>query len=128
MSEFKERVINMIMSIPYGHIFSYGQIATYVGVPRAARQVGWIMRSVETKVDLPWWRVVNNSGRITIKGNIYNDQPLQKKLLEAEGVIIADDFTLDINKYRYILSEEELKKLNLNDSYIKTIHEKYFPT
>lgn len=128
MSEFKHRVINVIKSVPYGHVMSYGQVATYVGVPRGARQVGWIMRSVETKEDLPWWRILNNAGRITIKGNLYNNQPLQKKLLESEGIVVSEDLTMDINKYRYIPSDEEFKKLHLDDEYIKKIREKYFRT
>ncbi len=126
MSQFKERVIKVIRMIPTGKVMSYGQVALYVGVPRAARQVGWIMRSVETKVDMPWWRVLNNAGRLTIKGNIYNDQPLQKKLLEPEGIVISDDYELDIKKYRFIPTEKQLKEMELDARYIKMVQEKYF--
>lgn len=126
MSQFKDRVVKIIRLVPRGKVVSYGQVALYVGVPRAARQVGWIMRSLETKVDMPWWRVVNNAGRITIKGNFYNDPPLQKKLLEAEGIPIAEDYTFDIKKYRFHPSSELLKEMELEDEYIKMLHEKYF--
>ena len=127
-SEFKERVIKVIRLVPYGKVVSYGQVAVYVGIPRAARQVGRTMHNLEGKVTLPWWRVVNNSGRITIKGNLYNDQELQRKLLKAEGIPVSDDFTFDISKYRFHPSTKLLKEMELDDEYIKMLHERYFPT
>src|SRR4051812_746362 len=118
MSEFKERMIAVIRSIPPGHVMSYGQVAAYMGIPRAARQVGWTLRSIESSVNLPWWRVLNNSGRISIDGNLYNDKHIQRKLLEAEGIIILDNYTLDINKYRFIPSDKALQQMQLDAEYI----------
>lgn len=126
MSRFKDRVIKIVRLIPSGKVASYGQIALYVGVPRAARQVGWILRSIETKVDLPWWRIINNAGRITIKGNKYNNQDLQKKLLLSEGIVISDEYTLDINQYRFLPHADLLKKIELKEDYIKVLLKKYF--
>jgi methylated-DNA-protein-cysteine methyltransferase-like protein len=128
MSEFKERIVYIINSIPFGKVMSYGQIAVYIGAPRAARQVGWTMRQMEGEVDLPWWRVINNEGIISIKGNLQNDKVLQKKLLEAEGIEVSDDFILDIKKYRYIAPDEVLKQLQLDEAYIKMLHTKFFRT
>jgi methylated-DNA-protein-cysteine methyltransferase-like protein len=53
MTEFQEAVARTVRLIPSGKLMSYGQIAVYVGVPRGARIVGWLMRSMETKVDIP---------------------------------------------------------------------------
>ncbi len=105
---------------------SYGQVAAYIGVPRGARQVGWTLRSIESTVDLPWWRVINNSGRISIDGNLYNDKHVQRKLLAAEGISILENFTLDINQYRFIPSDAQLKKMQLDEAYIKILHTKFF--
>jgi len=63
-STFTQKVIQVIKSIPYSKVVSYGQVAAYVGVPRASLQVGWILRSIKDSNSLPWWRVVNNKGRI----------------------------------------------------------------
>ena len=87
--------------MPPGKVVSYGQVAAYAGTPRAARQVGWAMRSLEGAPDFPWWRVLNNAGRITIKGNQFATARMQKELLEAEGVQVGQDFTLDMSRYRY---------------------------
>lgn len=101
MSKFKEALIKIVRSVPEGKVVSYGQVALYAGLPRAARQVGWVLRGIETSVDLPWWRVINNEGKITIKGNKYHDKELQKRLLQAEGVPVSDSYEVDIEKYRF---------------------------
>ncbi|HSX09060.1 MAG TPA: MGMT family protein [Candidatus Saccharimonadales bacterium] len=115
MSQFKERVINVIRQIPRGKVVSYGQVAAYVGMPRAARQIGWTMSKLGN-VDLPWWRVVNNAGKITFRGSLYNDKALQKKLLEAEGIPVADDYTFDIEKYRFSPNPKQLQKMELDEA------------
>jgi methylated-DNA-protein-cysteine methyltransferase related protein len=125
-SPFKEKVIEVIRFIPPGKVVSYGQVAAYIGAPRAARQVGWILRGIENSVDFPWWRVVNNAGRISISGNFNADKRLQKKLLEAEGVIVLENFTLDIDQHRYVADDKTLRKLKLPEEYIRMLHEKYF--
>jgi methylated-DNA-protein-cysteine methyltransferase related protein len=125
MSPFKAKVIEIVKIVPYGKVVSYGQVALYAGVPRAARQVGWILNSLEDEISLPWWRVINNKGYISIKGNRHNDRSLQKKLLEQEGIIVQEDFTLDIEHYRFILSEKQARQLQLNDLYIEKILAKY---
>jgi len=84
-------------------VASYGQIALYAGKPRAAREVGWILNQSESQpgVQIPWWRVINNAGRISIKGSRFNTPQVQMKLLRSEGVEVADNLCLDIEKYRW---------------------------
>lgn len=119
-SQFKQKVITFVSMIPYGKVVSYGQIAVYIGAPRAARQVGWILRELGTNKDIPWWRVVNKEGRISISGNFEADRELQKKLLESEGIEI-NDFQVDMGKYRFIADEKMLKKLQLNEESIDNL-------
>lgn len=114
MSLFKQKVIEVVRSIPYGKVASYGQIALYAGFPRGARQVGWILNSTEGKIDLPWWRVVNHKGYLSIRGTKFSDKNLQRKLLLAEGIIVSEDFKLEINMYRFVPGEKLLKKLKSN--------------
>ena len=99
MTSFQEAILEVVRSIPAGKVASYGQVAAYVGMPRAARQVGWAMSSMEGAPDFPWWRVLNKTGTITIKGNQFSNAQLQKELLEAEGVVVNDDYTLDMAHY-----------------------------
>lgn len=130
MSNFKEKVIKAVSMVPYGCVASYGQIALMVGVPRAARQVGWTLNRLETddfksSPNIPWWRIVNNQGRISIKGTKYHDAPMQKKLLEQEGLHIKDDLTFDIEQYRYRPDIPEIRSLRLDDEYVDMLIANY---
>ena len=100
---FRERVLELVRSVPYGHVVSYGQVTAAAGSPRAARQVGGVLRGMkdEEYQNIPWWRVINNQGIISIKGNWTATKELQKELLMKEGVEVSADFTVDINKYRF---------------------------
>jgi methylated-DNA-protein-cysteine methyltransferase related protein len=98
---FKEQVIEVVRKIPRGKVVSYGQVAAAIGQPRAARQVGWALHTLDGDNSVPWWRVINNEGRISIKGNMMSTPLAQKKYLESEGVSVAEDLSIDIQKYRH---------------------------
>jgi methylated-DNA-protein-cysteine methyltransferase related protein len=99
-ARFKDKVLAAVMSVPPGCVASYGQIALMAGDPRAARQVGWILNKNGDKDNIPWWRIINNSGRISIKNPEYSAQ-MQRDLLRKEGVKVSEDFQIDIEKYRF---------------------------
>lgn len=124
MSEFKDKVIQIVRLVPPGKVVSYGQVAAYAGMPRAAREVGWTLNGMNEK-DLPWWRVINNQGYISIRGNQTSDKDLQRKLLEAEHIVVSDQYEVAMHLYRYIMPAESLKKLQLSDAYIETLIKKY---
>lgn len=96
---FYQRVVNVIKSIPKGNVATYGQIAGYAGSSRAARQVAYILHSSSEKHDLPWHRVVNSKGGISLKpGQGYE---LQKGRLEAEGVTFKEDGCVDLKRFQW---------------------------
>jgi len=94
------------------------------GVPRAARQVGWILHDYSDKYNLPWWRVINNAGRISTNC-LDHTALMQKEFLEKENIIVNKDLTLDIEKYRYRPSKKTLSVLELDPEYIYIINQKY---
>ncbi|MDE2311807.1 MAG: MGMT family protein [Patescibacteria group bacterium] len=100
-SNFKQQVIALIKRVPRGKVMSYGQVAAFAGSPRAARQVGGILRAQGPGSGLPWWRIVNNQGAISIKGNWEADKRLQAELLKKEGIEVSKNFTINIDKYRF---------------------------
>ena len=100
MTPFKQKVIEIVKKIPNGKVMSYGQVALYADFPQGARQVGGILK--EEAQSVPWWRVINKEGLISIKGNWNADKNLQKKLLEAEGIVV-NDFQVDMDKYCFRL-------------------------
>lgn len=100
---FREKVLGLVRSVPQGRVVSYGQVAAAAGSPRAARQVGGVLRGMkdeESKI-VSWWRVINNQGIISIKGNWTATKEIQKELLMREGVEVSEEFVVDIHKYRF---------------------------
>lgn len=124
MTKFSQAVVNVVRQVPKGKVVSYGQVAAYVGLPRAARQVGWTLRQLEG-VDMPWWRVINNEGRISIKGNMYNDAESQKEHLVSEGINVGKNFEVNIEKYRFVADMKQMQTWGLELEYRQTLWEKF---
>jgi len=94
---FHEKVIDIIKNIPPGKVATYGSVAACAGSPRAARQVVRILHSSSEKHDLPWHRVINREGKISLPpGRGYE---LQKMLLEKEGVVFGIGERVDLDRY-----------------------------
>jgi len=96
-SILNDRIIKIIRQVPEGRVATYGQIAVYAGNRGAARQVSWVLHSSSDKENLPWHRIVNSSGRISLKPQ--RGYELQKSLLQAEGVFFDEDDRIDLEKY-----------------------------
>jgi len=94
---FYDRTVNLIRSIPEGKVATYGQIAGYAGNRRAARQVAYVLHSSSEKHDLPWHRVVNSKGGISLKPG--HGRELQKKLLAEEGIVFKEDDSVDLKRH-----------------------------
>lgn len=91
-----ERVYTLVREIPRGKVASYGQIARWLGWPRGARTVGWALRALHTD-EVPWHRVVNAQGRVSLKG----DDGRQRALLEAEGIVFDAAGRIDMKVYNW---------------------------
>lgn len=63
MTDFEDEVVAVVLSIEAGTVMTYGEVAEEAGRPGAARGVGRVLRV--TTEDLPWWRVVTASARLT---------------------------------------------------------------
>lgn len=96
-SPFTAKVIEIIAAIPAGKVSTYGIIAAHANNARGARQVAWILHSSSAKHDLPWHRVVNRNGQISLgRGQGYERQ---MKMLMAEGIIFDDGERIDFSQY-----------------------------
>lgn len=84
---FYSRVYQIVSKIPKGKVTTYGEIATLLDSPRAARAVGYALNSLKKgNVNaVPWQRVINAKGEISFKGDTFRAN-LQRKLLEEEGI------------------------------------------
>lgn len=86
--ERRRRIWQVVASIPAGKVASYGQVARLADIGNGARAVGRTLRELPPDSALPWFRVVNSQGRISLpKGPSYDRQA---DLLAAEGVILIN--------------------------------------
>lgn len=99
MTDFTEDVLSIIKSIPKGFVMTYGQIAAYAGNPRGARQVSRILHSMTAKHKLPWHRVINSKGTISLTGEAGF---VQGQMLAAEGIIVFNK-KIDLKKHLYVI-------------------------
>ena len=104
MTSFYEKVYYVVRRIPAGKVSSYGRIAEMLSAPRAARAVGYALNALGDKkddpvyADIPWQRVINKQGRISIT-NRESSAALQAELLRSEGVVVNDDLKVDMEKF-----------------------------
>ena len=111
-TSFNELVYTLVRHIPPGKVLSYGRVAQLLGVSNGARAVGWALSSLKHSDthDVPWQRVVNVKGRISIKGS-----PVaaieQRARLEAEGVVFDEYDTLDMDTYLWKPSYPEVERI-----------------
>jgi methylated-DNA-protein-cysteine methyltransferase related protein len=113
MTSFFDQVYAVVRQIPPGKVASYGQVAALLGHPRAARTVGWALAALREheEQDVPWQRVINAQGRISIR-NMEHAPEEQQLLLEAEGVEFSDRGLIDWKRYGWEgLSAVELEAL-----------------
>jgi methylated-DNA-protein-cysteine methyltransferase related protein len=92
-----EIVHSLVRSIPPGKVASYGQIARLAGAPGGARTVGWAMHGVSDPDDVPWHRVVNARGQVSLREGAGAE--LQRALLEDEGVEFGIHGRIDLKRY-----------------------------
>lgn len=96
MQLFTEKVVTIIGNIPPGKVLTYGKIAELAGNSRGARQVSRILSSMSSKYSLPWHRVINGKGKISLPDPGYS---IQKTKLEEEGIIFDSQDTISLEKY-----------------------------
>lgn len=80
-----ERIWKAVAAIPRGQVASYGSIARRAGLPRRARLVGHALKVAPASLRLPWHRVLNAQGKISLPAGSKAHR-LQRRLLEKEGV------------------------------------------
>ncbi|MFD1215008.1 MULTISPECIES: MGMT family protein [Microbulbifer] len=91
------RIYLTLAQVPFGHVVTYGGLAELAGLPRAARLVGNTLRNLPADTRLPWHRVINASGRISLP------EPraqVQRKRLEKEGITLLNG-RVDLHRYRW---------------------------
>lgn len=95
------QILQVVALIPYGKVASYGQIAKLAGLPKHARLVGYVLKHLDADAKIPWHRVINSQGKISLsKLDDHGDNIQRLKLLE-EGVIVIGD-KINLKQYQWL--------------------------
>jgi methylated-DNA-protein-cysteine methyltransferase-like protein len=93
-----QRIYDTVRRIPTGRVATYGQVASLAGLPGQARLVGYALHNLPHESDVPWHRVVNATGGISLNRE-YGAGSLQQSLLEAEGISFGFQGKIDLASY-----------------------------
>ena len=90
----------LIARIPEGRVATYGQLAALAGFARNARQVGYALAALPEESPVPWQRVVNARGEVSLrKADDLGRSGYQRHLLEVEGVVFDLDGRIDLERF-----------------------------
>ena len=98
MDQFLMQIFAVIHQIPSGKVTTYGEIAKLAGYPGYARHVGKALGNLPAESTLPWHRVINSQGKISLKGE---DLVRQRTLLIEEEVEVSIAGKVKLNKYKW---------------------------
>lgn len=95
-----QRIWLTVCAIPAGKIATYGDVAERAGLPGAARRVGTALRKLPKGSQVPWYRVVNASGKSSLPPGS-NGEDRQRALLADEGVLLGSGGRAVLSRYRW---------------------------
>ncbi len=95
-----EQIYSLVRAIPKGRVATYGQIACLLGYPRHARQVGYALAALNDQAHVPWHRVVNAQGMISLR-RLAGYETLQRLLLEDEGIEFDENNRISLKKFQW---------------------------
>ncbi len=107
MENKHQAIYTIVKQIPVGYVATYGDVAAWAGLPGHARLVGYALHALPQDSDVPWQRVVNAKGGISL-GRAYPGGELrQKRLLEGEGIVFNLNGRINLRIFRWSPPDSE---------------------
>lgn len=97
----RQRIYAVVRRVPRGKVATYGQIAELAGLAGQARQVGYAMAAIPSSSAVPWHRIINAQGRVSMRSAGSGSTIIQQQLLEREGVVFDDGGRVRLSRYRW---------------------------
>ena len=98
--DIDHRIWQVVALIPRGKVATYGDVARHAGMPGAARRVGLALRKLPAETQIPWHRVINAQGRISLPVGSAS-RYTQRERLEQEDVVFSSSSRLNFQRYRW---------------------------
>lgn len=96
-----DRIYAVVRQIPRGRVSTYGDVAVLAGLPGHARLVGYALHALPAHTSVPWHRVINARGGISIGRATPGGDLVQRRLLEAEGIEFGPGGRVALDRYRW---------------------------
>ena len=90
MQDYIREFYGIIQLIPKGKVATYGQIAKLAGLPKHARHVGFALKNMADDTVVPWHRVINSQGKISLSKEDGFGENIQIVKLQSEGVMVLN--------------------------------------
>ena len=98
--ESYQKIYAVVRRIPRGRVATYGQVAELAGLPRQARLVGYALHALGSESRLPWQRVVNSRGEVSLR-SLPGWERVQRQLLEEEGLRFEGRGRISLARFRW---------------------------
>ena len=97
----RQRIYAAVRRVPRGTVATYGQIAELAGLDGQARQVGYAMAALPSSSAVPWHRIINAAGRVSMRRAGEGSTLVQQRLLEREGVAFDEGGRVSLARFRW---------------------------
>ena len=102
-------IYEVVKKIPKGYVATYGQVAELSNLAGKARVVGYALYRVDMQsLAIPWQRVVNAKGEVSLSPLRFGTDHLQRSLLEGEGIVFDRNGKIDLRKYLWRPENQKL--------------------
>ncbi|MGH9857529.1 MAG: MGMT family protein [Acidobacteriota bacterium] len=93
-----ETVWQWVKKVPRGKVATYGQIARLAGIEGQARFVGYALHALKRTPGVPWHRIINSQGKISLSGL---PAKRQKRLLEMEKIEFSPAGKINLKRFQW---------------------------
>ena len=94
-----QKIYAVVRQIPPGRVTTYGAVARLAGLPRQARLVGYALHALRAGSKLPWHRVINAQGRLSLERSLTGAGTTQLIRLQREGVIADASGRISLRRF-----------------------------
>ena len=95
----KQKVYELLRTIPCGMVITYGNLAAMLGNKKWARAVGNALHENPDGDKYPCYKVVNSRGELS-QAYAFGGLQEQKRRLEKDGIDVVDG-KVDLTRYEY---------------------------
>ena len=99
-----QRIYAVVRRIPRGRVTTYGAVARMSGLPGQPRLVGYALSALPDGTAVPWHRVINAQGRLSLERSGSSSGLTQRMRLQREGILVDAGGRVSLAKFGWRIS------------------------